>query len=318
MCIGTGGGMTDRTLAIALRLETAARRQRGLITWRAARAAGLHAETIRGLCSSRRWWRIADGVYAVRDIDGGPLQRAAAELLSAGELAFLQRRTAAVVHGELDLPPLRAVDVAVPRSCSSRRYPKRTVPPEHIVEVKGLRTTDLLQTLLDLAGELDDIEWEWALEAVLRKRRVRIADVEAALAAPGRTDRASVDRVRRVLSLRGSQVPTDSVLETRFVQMCRRYGIPEPERQVEVIIAGGFRTYPDCVWPDAGAFAELDGEGHKLQPVYDSSRQTAIVAATGWLTARFTWTEVVRNPTIAARRLQGVLDQAHRRPMQPL
>ena len=73
----------------------------------------------------------------------------------------------------------------------------------------------------------------------------------------------------------------------------------------------------DLAWPDLGLFIELDGEHHLGQPVYDASRETAIVAATGWLPGRFTWTEVVRFPHSTARRLAALVDQARRRRPRP-
>jgi len=249
----------------------------------------------------------------VTAIDGGPFQQAAAELIAAGESAVLHRRTAAACLGGLDLDWDGTVDIAVgPKG--SRRHQRRSIPVEHIMEVDGLRCTDRLQTLLDLAGVIEDIEWEWALEAALRSRRARLADMEAALVAPGRKDRVAVDRVRRVLALRPpGAAPTGSVLETMFIQLGRRVGAPEPERQVRVVTAGAFRTYADLAWPSIGLFVELDGEKHKGQPVYDARRQTAISAETGWVCGRFTWTEVVHNPTPTGRRLLRLIDTCSRR-----
>jgi hypothetical protein len=244
--IGGGVGLSRQTLLVVAVLEARSREVRGLICWQDAAAEGLSAAAARILCRDNRWRRVADGVYAVVAIRGGPLQQAAADLMAAGVMAFVQRRTAAVVHGRLDLPWPRSIDIAVPREVRSRRYPRRTVPPQHIVEVDGLRTTDLLLTILDLAVVTSDIEWEWALEAVLRTRKVCVADIEAALAAPGRKHPPSVARVERVLALRPTDAPpTGSGLETRFIQLCRKVGAPEPERQRRIVTAGGFPTFPD-------------------------------------------------------------------------
>ncbi len=96
-----------------------------------------------------------------------------------------------------------------------------------------------------------------------------------------------------------------------MVQLVRRVpDLPDPVRQVEV---GWARV--DLAWPSLGLFVELDGQRHKDQPLYDSRRETEIVAATGWLCGRFTWSEVVRLPTSTARRLAALADQARRRPI---
>jgi very-short-patch-repair endonuclease len=102
-----------------------------------------------------------------------------------------------------------------------------------------------------------------------------------------------------------------------FVQL--RRGLPgstEPLRQVEVRDEHGqFVAFVDFAWPELGLFIELDGEHHAGQPVHDARRETAVVAATGWLVGRFTWTEVTRYPVATARRLEALLARAAARPI---
>ncbi len=108
-------------------------------------------------------------------------------------------------------------------------------------------------------------------------------------------------------------MPTDSLLETLMVQLARTVaGLPDPVRQLWVEAARGRL---DLAWLDLGLFVELDGQQHAGQPVYDARRETAVVAATGWLCGRFTWHEVVYLPTSTARRLAALADQARRRPV---
>jgi very-short-patch-repair endonuclease len=71
----------------------------------------------------------------------------------------------------------------------------------------------------------------------------------------------------------------------------------------------------DLAWPDLGGFLELDGLGHRGQPVYDSSRESAVVAATGWLPNRMTWREAYDNAAWAARRMSEFIAQVRRRPL---
>ncbi len=71
----------------------------------------------------------------------------------------------------------------------------------------------------------------------------------------------------------------------------------------------------DLCCPQLGLFIELDGQQHLGQPVYDARRETAVVAATGWLVGRFTWYEVVHVPRQTALRLAALVDQARRRPL---
>jgi hypothetical protein len=184
------------------------------------------------------------------------------------------------------------------------------------VVIDGLRCTDGLQTLADLAADLDALRWEQALESALRKRLTAIADIEGALPALGRARTPGVRRMCRVLAARPDGAPsTESLLETLMVQLVRGVGgSPEPIRQHEVVDeCGSFVARVDLSWPELGLFLELDGQQHQGQPVYDARRETAVVAATGWLPGRFTWREVVSIPTTTARRLAALTGQARRR-----
>jgi hypothetical protein len=180
------------------------------------------------------------------------------------------------------------------------------------VRIAGVWCTSPLVTLWDLAAELDDDHWEQALEYALRKRLVALRDVGASGSVRG------VTRIRRVLALRPDGAPpTGSVLETLMVQLARAAdGVPEPSRQVEVRNSyGDFVAFVDLAWPDLGLFVELDGQQHESQPIYDAMRETAVVAATGWLWGRFTWREVTALRATTARRLAALADQARRRPV---
>ena len=124
--------------------------------------------------------------------------------------------------------------------------------------------------------------------------------------------------MRRVLALRPPGAPaTESLLETLMVQLARDIpGLPPPVRQFTVYDARGeFVARVDLCWPQLGLFIELDGQHHPGQPVYDARRETAVVAATGWLVGRFTWYEVVQIPKTTVRRLTALVDQAGRRPL---
>jgi very-short-patch-repair endonuclease len=181
------------------------------------------------------------------------------------------------------------------------------------VIIEGHRCTGGTQTMLDLAAELDDLVWEQALECALRKKLTTIDDIEGRMAGV-----RGVARIRRVLALRPTGArPTGSLLETLMVQLARGVkGLSRPQRQVEVRNRfGDFVAFVDLAWPELGIFIELDGQQHKGQPVYDARRETAVVAATGWLCGRYTWTEVVHLPASTARRLADIVWQARRRPL---
>lgn len=244
-------------------------------------------------------WRKADvGVWAEGPEDPSRFDRARAAVMATGGVA--SHHLAGALHG-LDSVTLDGVWVTVPRSSNGRRphVSRRVVPPACVVSLCGLPCTHGQRTLADLATSLDDLVWEQALESALRKR---LTSIEA------------VTGNRRVLERRpAGAAPTESLLETLMVQLIRTVpGLPQPVRQLWVEAA---RARLDLAWPQMGLFIELDGQHHKDQPVYDARRETAVVAATGWLCGRFTWTEVVHLPNGTARRLANLAEQARRRPL---
>jgi hypothetical protein len=259
---------------------------RRLFTVEEARARGLTRAALRWGERRGRWRRIDRQVYAEGAGAPDEIDVARGRVLATGGTA--SGRIAAILHGldavtRLDTKPLR----------------RRVLPEERTVVVDGIRCTDGLQTLADLAADLSDSEWEQALESALRKRLTTLAELEAALPELGRSRTRGVGRMRRVLERRPEGAPaTESMLETRMVQLARGIDcLPEPTRQREVFDReGAFVARVDLCLPELGLFIELDGQHHEAQPVYDARRETAVVAATGWLPGRFTWHEVVRLP----------------------
>jgi very-short-patch-repair endonuclease len=250
-----------------------------------------------------RWRRIDRCVWAEGPDEPSQLDRARAAVLATGGVA--SHHLAGLLH-DLDSVRLEGLWVTVPRTASGRRkgVSRRDLAPDRVVTVAGLPCTDARQTLVDLAPWLSDLVWEQALESALRKRLTSVAAFDA----------LRMERVRRVLRLRPPGAPaTESLLETLMVQLARTVpGLADPVRQLWIEAA---QARLDLAWPELGLFVELDGQQHLGQPVYDARRETAVVAATGWLCGRFTWTEVTRVPHSTARRLGELAHQARRRPL---
>ncbi len=278
---------------------------RKLFTTREWLASGKTKAALYWAERAKRVVRVDHGVFAEGSEPADPLTMALARLIASQTMA-----TGAVAGA---LYGLDAVDNATLVPPSRRRAVMFGGAP---ALVDGVCCASGLQTIVELAALLDDLRWEQALEAALRKRLFRLAELEALLPELSASRTHGSPRIRRVLALRPPDAPpTESLLETLMVQLARATpGVPEPARQVEVRNEdGGFVARVDLAWPDPGAFGELDGMQHPGQPVYDASRETAVVAATGWLCARFTWRQVRYNPVPTGRQLVAVLDQARRR-----
>ena len=258
--------------------------------------SGLTPAALRWGEEKGRWRKADSGVWIEGPAAPSLLDRARAAVVATGGVA--SHHLAGVLHG-LDSVRLDGPWVTVPRTANGRRprVSRRALPAGCVVTVAGLPCTDGTRTLADLARSLSDAGWEQALESALRMRLASIGAV---------TGNARVVQRRPA-----GAPPTESLLETLMVQLARTVpGLPDPTRQLQI---GKARL--DLAWPRLGLFVELDGQHHKDQPVYDASRETAVVAATGWLCGRFTWTEVVHTPNTTARRLAALAEQARRRPV---
>lgn len=242
--------------------------------------------------------RVARGVYGVGRAEPTALDQACAVVLRRGTEA--RGHLAGVLHGldsvRLDDRPTRRARLAA----------------EHVGVVRDIPCAEGLTTLVDLAASLDDLTWEQALESALRKRLTTVGAIDTALPILGAARVPGTARMRRVMAVRPPGAPaTESLLETLMVQLARTVPeLGELVRQYEVWQHEVLIARLDLSKPDDGFFLELDGQQHDDQPVYDAMRQTAVVAATGMLPGRFTWTEVTRYPSSTKRKLAALAAQA--------
>jgi very-short-patch-repair endonuclease len=162
--------------------------------------------------------------------------------------------------------------------------------------VDGLPVTSVLRTLLDLGQVVNDAVVERALEWALRKRHVSVDEVRAAVGAIA--NQRGTRALRQLVSHREPGLPpTESDAETLFLQLARRTGLPEPQRQFSVpTVEGTFRL--DFAWPARALAVEIDGAGtHASRDALrrDLRRQNRLMlslTAGGWALLRFTWDDV--------------------------
>lgn len=263
-----------------------------------------------------KWTKVCRATYRRGPEPPTELDRCLAPLVATGGAAC--GRVAGTLLGYDGVELTGPEATVAPDGANKHAGVRRQILTCGTIDVAGFPCTDPMQTLIDLAAILDDDRWEQALESALRRRLVTISEIEGLLPVLSRRRIAGVVRIRRVLERRPRGAPaTGSLLETLFVQLVRRrLAVEEPQRQVEIRNDhGDFVAYVDFAWPELGLFIELDGRQHASQGLYDARRETAVVAATGWLVGRFTWDEIVRHPVATARRLEELLARAAARPL---
>ncbi len=254
-----------------------------------------------GLTRSAIFWRVARGSWVpvqrgVYRMAGAPVswgQRALAVLLAAGPASVLSHRTAGAVYGLDGLPAEPAViDVTVPRD----RYMglrlvvvHRTLRAVQRVQRGRLYVTTVAKTLVDLAGVLEPLQLELALDSAQR----RFPQVGAWLgrhlegAAQGSP---GVATLRELLSLR-TDGATDSPLEVAVRRALRRSGLQRPALRHEVFDEhGAFVARLDFAWPRHRVALHADGYRwhHQRERFERDARQRARLAELGWVSVPVT------------------------------
>lgn len=271
-----------------------------MVTRRQLLAEGLTERQIDNRLATGVLIRIHRGVYRLAGSEDRYEQRVMAACLASGGVA--SHRCAARLFGlrgcrtelveiTVDGPrPPALKGVTVHRSRHLQRTTIGVIP----VTVPGRIVVDLAAVAPRLVGgALADL-----LVRVTTLQSVTVA-VMAAGPAPG------IKLARRELEgYLAGKLPTESALEDAFLNLLRRHGITEPERQFEPPWDPGRRV--DFARPQDRLLIELDGR------VWHSSaadrerdrRKDELAMAQGWRTVRITWVDVHDSPGLVIEWLE--------------
>jgi Transcriptional regulator, AbiEi antitoxin/Protein of unknown function (DUF559) len=285
-------------------LASIAERQHGAISRRQLIASGLSVRTIERRVEAGQLCLVHRGVYAV-----GPCrleQRGLwmAAVLACGEDALLSHRSAAALWGLMRYTG-GSVEVT---SARGRRRPGITVHegaihPEDHATVGAVPVTSVARTLFDLAEVVAEDCLEGVFEEADRLRLPYLQELEAVCARG--YGRRSLPVVRRLIDAARYVETTRSPLEDRVLALCRKYGLPPPATNVEVL---GHEV--DIYWPRQKLMIETDGyayHGHRAAFERDRARDAAMQAA-GYRVVRLTHRRLEGEPATVADEIRRLLD----------
>jgi very-short-patch-repair endonuclease len=290
-------------------LGALATRQHGVVAIAQLHRLGLDGKLVRRRELAGRLHRVHRGVYAVGHaalaVDG----RRMAAVLACGEGALLSHRSAAAAWG---LRPTSGTAWEVTTAQRGRRSPAgielhatRALAPADATTLRGVPITSVSRTLVDLAAVVP----HHALERAVHEAEVlRLLDVTAVRAALARANgRRGAGRLRAILA-EPPAGPTRSVLEERFLRLCRSGLLPVPRLNVHVM-AGGTLVEVDALWQQPRVIVELDGAGahHTRRAFHADRRRDAALAAEGYVVVRFTWQRVTRERAAVLAELRRIL-----------
>jgi very-short-patch-repair endonuclease len=165
-----------------------------------------------------------------------------------------------------------------------------------ITEIDGIPCTRPVRTFLDLGAVLSTDELETVLNEGIRRHLLSGEPITRRLEELGPLRRGTAvvrAALRRHVPRRRAP---ESVLETRFLQLVRSAGLPEPVPQFQIVLGDGLAARLDFAYPRRRVAIELDGaafhSGADAQQ-RDRRRDNGL-GASGWRVLRFDWDDVTR------------------------
>jgi very-short-patch-repair endonuclease len=97
---------------------------------------------------------------------------------------------------------------------------------------------------------------------------------------------------------------TRSEFEELLLELCRRYGLPQP---VVNQVVEGYEV--DFAWPEARLIVEADSwSAHGTRTAFERDRlRDAALETAGWRVIRITWRRLIREPEAVAAQLARLL-----------
>lgn len=182
--------------------------------------------------------------------------------------------------------------------------------PRTDIEVRAnIPVTSATRTLIDLGAVANPRQIELALESALRKGLTSLPALRRRLGQQPTRGPKHVGVLRCLLE-QEPPVATESALETLVWRLLRDQGLPQPERQYEIVGDDGrFVARVDFAYPDHKVAIEADGyEFHSSREDWrrDRRRQNAL-AALGWTVYRVTWADLTSRGHAFVLEVAGLL-----------
>ena len=279
-----------------------ARKQHGVFSRRQAIEVGATPALIYRRAKAGRWRRVAPGVYAIPAWERTMKQRVMAAVLQVPGSAA-SHRCAALLH-RLDGVRAAPIEITIPRSSGGSPvqvtiHRSDDLIADDVVVVDGIPTTSITRTLVDISSHMRLTDLECAYEDGVRRGETSLAELEAFVSRIARPGRRGVGGARRLIdiALRDGK-RNGSALETRFLQILRRLGLPAPVRQCQIFRPDGRFAYADYAYEEHQVVFELQGyEGHskKLDHRRDTERNN-MLQLRGYRLFEFTWHHVMNEP----------------------
>jgi very-short-patch-repair endonuclease len=287
-------GNRPQTLPRDLIVARLAGAQDGVVSLKQLQTLGLSASAVKRSLRSGRLHLVLPGVYAVGHSLLSWRGKLRAALLWAGPDALLSHVTAATLW-ELLRSATTNVHITVPRGGKTSRAWVRVHHTRQLApaEVNGFPVTTVERTLADIAPEISQDRLEQAIEQAARMNKLDFS----ALQGP--------KKLRSLIAQFDPLAPqTNPGIERAFLKLVRKYGLPQPQANVQV---GPYVV--DFLWPDHKLIVELDSLQHHRRPsVFEADRKRDIyLKRLGYTVLRVTHRRLKEEPAVVAQEISYFL-----------
>jgi predicted transcriptional regulator of viral defense system len=288
-----------------------ARGQHGVVSLPQLKPLGIAARVAQKRAAKGQLHRIHRGVYSLVPLPLLSIRgRLLAAVLACGPGAALSHRSAAALR-DLRRSDQAVIEVTVPhRRAQSHRgvrvHRSTTLTAADVTTVDGIPVTTVARTIADLADVLPERALERALE---QAASLGVLDGRALNDQISRHPRGAC--LRRLTSRGPIKAPTESELEELFLAVCRRAGLPGPERQRYIDPGDGAPMIrADFAWPAQRLIVETDGARHhgSARAFHRDRRRDQRLIAAGWRVIRVTWRQLIERPWEVIDLLRGLLE----------
>ena len=252
-------------------------------------ALGVANSTVAGWIKSGYLTRVLPSVYAVGHTAPSREADLWAAVLYAGPGGQLSHASAAH-HRELILYAPDVIHVSTPREKIKSIRGVVKVHAERDLQrttCRGIPTTTVAQTLLDLAADARDFKLVRRALAVLDYRRELDLRALEAICGKGRPGSRAL---RKALEIHQPELArTNGELEDALLHLCERFGLAVPRFNVWMY---GFPV--DAYWPEPNLIVEVDGRGNhsSVAQVRTDRRKELTLRKHGHRVVRYDWSLV--------------------------
>lgn len=283
-----------------------------------AHALGVTNKVLRTAVDRGRLVRALPDVFRIPGYPSTFEQRLMIPILGSGDegRCVASRRSAGALHG-LEGFASKVIEITLSEHRRDYRPPGVHVHStsrwlkDDLTEVNGVPTTDIIRTIIDLAGCVPPRRLTRIIDAAERDLILDRNELEMRLETIRQSGRNGCGVLARELESRAlpGRNPT-TALERDFDDLLLRFGIRRPDCQIKVLLPNGGVAIVDFAWLELMLVVETDGHlahATRAERARDAARRHQLQRR-GFEVLVFTWEQVRYQPLTVIGDLRAAFD----------